>query len=145
MGCVAGRLHCLTWVTLVALAGAGHVRPASADELTPMIPVPSGQDVRWVDTISDTSGPDGLTLRFRFLAPRIGGDQPVDPDTALADMQVLCENFALPRLPNVGPRPGQVVISLSDRVIPFGEADEEAVQYFEAYSVGNGTCEWELF
>ncbi|MCE5971897.1 DUF6497 family protein [Sinirhodobacter sp. WL0062] len=131
---------------MVALLMSAFARPVSAqDGAGVLVPVPSGQEVRWIDTISDAPGPGGLTMRFRFLAPQIGGEGPLDADLAATDMQALCDEFALPRLPVIGPRPAQVIISLSDRVVPFGETDEEAVQFFEAYSVVNGLCEWELF
>lgn len=107
--------------------------------------VPSGQPVQFLETISDAQGPMGLTLRFRFLAPQIGGTDPVEAEVALADMEALCNSFALERMPKLGPQPAQIVISLSDRDVPFGEVDEEAVQYFEAYSVQDGACVWEMF
>ncbi len=145
MGCAAGRGLVIGGVALAALA-TSLARPVSAEEAGALVTVPSGREVRWIDTISDAPGPDGLTLRFRFLVPGLGA--PVwqeAPERAEADMQALCDGFALPRLATVGPRPAQVVISLSDRVLPFGEVDETAVQFFEAYSVANGACEWELF
>ena len=121
-------------------------RPAlSQDGAGPAIAVPSGTEVHWIDTITDTQGPDGLTLRFRFLAPGIGGRQPLDPEMASMDMDALCKDFALPRISDMGPQPAQVVISLSDRVVPFGETDEEAVQFFQAYSIVDGACDWEMF
>ena len=48
-------------------------------------------------------------------------------------------------LPATGPQPSQIVISLSDRAVPFGEADPEATQFFEAYRVEGGACIWEMF
>ena len=146
MGRAAGRMQGLARGFMVALLMSAFARPVSAqDGAGVLVAVPSGQEVRWIDTISDAPGPEGLTMRFRFLAPQIGGGDPLDPDLAATDMQALCDEFALPRLSVIGPRPAQVIISLSDRVVPFGETDEEAVQFFEAYSVVNGLCEWELF
>ena len=110
------------------------------------IAVPSGQAVTLQDVIWNAAGPDGLTLRFRFLAPQIAreaGD--VDFETASADMLALCQTFALPRLAELGPQPQQIIISLADRVVPFGETSPDATQYFEAYSIENGTCIWEMF
>ncbi|MFN3294273.1 MAG: DUF6497 family protein [Gemmobacter sp.] len=92
-------------------------------------------------------GPAGLTVRFRFIAPRIareGGT--IDFDTAAEDMDHLCQTFALPRIETVtGPQPAQVVISLSDRPVEFGVITPEATQFFEAYSIEDGTCVWEAF
>lgn len=125
------------------LLAAAAATPALAEG--PIV-TPSGQSVTWIDTLHDTQGPDGLTVRFRFLAPAIarsGGT--VDAETAQADMQWLCDTFALPRLASTGPQPAQIVISLSDRPVAFGQPDPEATQYFEAYTPENGVCVWEMF
>ncbi len=122
-------------VQVVAAAGTGEI----------MVSLPSGLAVRWVETLSDAAGPAGLTLRFRFVAPEIAAPGGYDPETASTDMQALCDGFALPRLSSIGPRPAQVVIALADRLVPFGQADEAALQLFEAYSVIDGACVWELF
>lgn len=110
------------------------------------IAVPSGQPVTLLDVIWNEMGPDGLTLRFRFLAPQIartGGS--VDVDTATTDMQALCESFALPRISDFGPVPQQVIISLSDMNVPFGETAPEATQFFEAFTIRDGACIWEMY
>lgn len=107
------------------------------------IPVPSGQDVRLIEVIRDTQGPEGLTLRYRFLAPAIAAD--VDFDAAAQDMQALCENYALPRVPQTGPMPSQIIISLSAENLPFGEDSPDAVQYFEGYTLEDGHCMLSLF
>lgn len=124
----------------LSLALALGLSPAAlrADE---PIPVPSGQTVTWIDTISDAQGPEGLTARFRFLAPAIareGGT--VSLEAAHADMAFLCDTWVIPRLSGIGPQPVQVVVSLSDRPVPFGEADPEATQFFEAYRPEDGLC-----
>ncbi|WP_051294500.1 DUF6497 family protein [Gemmobacter nectariphilus] len=118
--------------------------PAFGQEL---VPVPSGQPVTFLDAIWNEPGPAGLTARFRFVAPQIaqqGGT--VDFDTASADMEDLCNTYALPRIETTtGPRPAQVVISLSDRPVEFGVISPEATQFFEAYSIQDGACLWEAF
>lgn len=110
------------------------------------IAVPSGQAVTWIDTIQAAPGSEGLTLRFRFLAPAIarqGGS--VDAEAAFADMQALCDGYALPRIATTGPAPAQIVITLMDRVVPFGAPAPEATQFFEAFSPTDGACIWEPF
>lgn len=110
------------------------------------IAVPSGQVVRFLDVIRAEPGPAGLTVRFRFVAPaiaRTGGT--VDAETAQADMEALCNLYALPRLAGTGPMPQQIIIVLSDREVPFGEPVPEATQYFEAYSFADGACFLEPF
>ncbi|RWR08675.1 DUF6497 family protein [Paenirhodobacter populi] len=132
-----------------ALAGLLSVGMAKAQEVAAMdpatVPVPSGQEVHWVETLHDLQGPAGLTLRFRFVAPGLGTDSAVSPEQVEDDMQALCNDYALPRVSNTGPQPAQIVISLSSRAIPFGSADETVAQYFDAFSIVDGACVWELF
>ena len=122
------------------LAAAGPVLAA------PEIVVPSGQAVTFVEVVADAAGPAGYTLRFRFLAPaiaRAGGT--VDAEAAFADMQALCDGYALPRVATTGPQPEQIVITLMDRPVPFGAAMPEATQFFEAFRPEGGACVWESF
>lgn len=110
------------------------------------IPVPSGQEITLLDVIWNEQGPNGLTFRFRFLAPGISRDGgTVDYDTAAADMLHLCQTYALPRIPQTGPQPQQIVISLSDRPVDFGATAPEATQFFDAFTLQDGTCIWEMF
>ena len=104
------------------------------------VTVPSGREVGLLDVITDAPGPKGATARFRFVMPGLTADD--DPS---ADMLALCDSFAVPRLAGITPEPQQIVIVLADRAVPFGESDPEAVQFFEAYGVKNGTCIWEMF
>jgi hypothetical protein len=109
---------------------------------TDLVPVPSGQAVTLQEVIWNVPGAQGLALRFRFVAPGLATR---DLETALADMQALCDAYAAPRLTDFGPVPAQIIISLADRPLPFGEAAPEAVQYFEAYRIENGACIWEIY
>ncbi|MDO9525794.1 MAG: DUF6497 family protein [Gemmobacter sp.] len=120
------------------------VTPVAAQDL---IAVPSGQQVLLQDVVLTEPGPDGLTARFRFIAPQIARNSgTVDFETAAADMEFLCNTYALPRVSTVtGPTPQQIVISLSDIPVPFGEIMPEATQFFEAYSFEDNACIWEIF
>lgn len=109
------------------------------------IPVPSGQKLWWVDVIHTAAGTNGLTYRFRFLAPQIGGRSPLSPEIALNDIEALCNSWVVPRLATPAPEPEQVIVSLSDRIVPFGQAAPEAVQYFDSFSVQDGKCIWEFY
>ena len=126
-------LVCLMW----AASSAG------AQEL---IAVPSGQAVTFLDAITDAPGPDGLAARFRFLASAIARDGgTVDAETAALDMDFLCGSFALDHIANIGPQPSQIIISMSDIDVPFGEVHPEATQFFNAYSIEDGVCVWDMF
>jgi hypothetical protein len=121
--------------------GAGAALGADAD-----IVVPSGQPITFVEVVRDAQGPEGLTYRFRFLAPQIAreGGQ-VTAEQALEDMAQICDSFALPRVTSALPEVQQIVISLSNRPIEFGQTDPEATQYFEAFSPGGDACIWNGF
>lgn len=117
--------------------------PLCAEE---MIDVPSGQPVTFLDVVHEAPGPEGLTYRFRFLAPaiaRVGGT--IDSEQALEDMAALCESYVLSRLAAPGPQPSQIIISLADRPVPFGQPDPEATQFFEAFRPEGSSCIWEGF
>ncbi len=110
------------------------------------VDVPSGQNVSFVELIRDDAGTTGETWRFRFLAPgiaRAGGT--VSLDAALEDMQAVCDAHVAPALVDRGVSTAQIIISLSDRDVPFGQADPAATQYFEAYMLEGGTCIWDQF
>ena len=112
-----------------------------------LIAVPSGQPVSLQEVVLNAPGPKGLTARFRFIAPQIArGGGTIDFDTASADMDHLCTSYALPRIATLtGPRPAEVVISLSDRPVAFGDSQPEATQFFEAYVIEGEECLWEAF
>ena len=86
----------------------------------------------------------GLVYRFRFVAPEFVADLQ-DFDVTRSDLEYLCNVVALPKLPNIGPEPSQIVISLADRESEFGVIDADLGQVFEAYSVQGDTCVWEVF
>jgi len=125
-----------------AESGGGRVVPGDGLVLA----LPSCQTVTLIETISNAPGPMGAVARFRFLAPEIAAEGgTVGFDTAAEDMLWLCQNYALARVAEFGPVPSQIIISLEDRPVPFGEADPDATQFFEAYSIENGACIWEVF
>ncbi len=112
----------------------------------PVIAVPSGQPVTWLETLSEPPGPDGSVVRFRFLAPAIDrATGHVGFEQAAEDMQHLCDTFALPRIAAADPPPDRIIISLASRPVAFGVTNSEVTRYFEAYRPGKGSCHWEGF
>jgi hypothetical protein len=103
---------------------------------------PSGQPVTLEEVLLDEN-PGALWVRFRFLAPQISGG--ADLDSAVQDMQALCDQVAVPYVAEYALEPDRVVVSLSDRIVPFGEANAEVTQFFELYSLQDGACIWEEF
>lgn len=125
---------------LAGVFGAGAALGADAD-----IAVPSGQPITFVEVVRDAQGPEGLTYRFRFLAPQIAREGGlVTAEQALDDMAQICDSFALP-VTSAFSEVQQIVISLSDRPVEFGQTDPEATQYFEAFSPDGDACIWNGF
>lgn len=130
----------LLLLLLLAVLAATRLR-ASDDP----IPVPSGQAITLQEVVWDAPGPMGLTIRFRFVAPGIAPGMGINFDQAVTDMQTLCDTYALPRIAEFGPQPAQVIISLEDRPMPFGSIEPDATQFFEAFSIGEDACVWEIY
>lgn len=133
----ASRIPVALAASLLLAAGACE------DEAPPVgdaVAVPSGRVVQALDVITDLQGPEGATARFRFVVPGLMPDE-----DASADMRAVCDSYALPRTEAMVPAPQQIVITFADRAVPFGEPAPEAVQFFEAYSLRDGACVWEMF
>lgn len=108
----------------------------------PTVEVPSGRTLSLIDVITNAPGPAGAAARFRFLAP---GLAPEEVEAAAADMQVVCDSFALERTDGMVPEPQQIIITFMSAEVPFGEAAPDVVQFFESFRIENGTCLWEVF
>ena len=106
------------------------------------VAVPSGRALSLIDIVTNAPGPAGATARFRFLAPGLSRDE---AETAAADMQALCDGYAIQRIDGMVPAPQQIVISFAGAAVPFGEAAPDVVQFFESYRIENGACVWEVF
>ncbi len=116
--------------------------PAATSETE--ITLPTGHTVTFHEVIQSEPGTSGLAVRFRFIEPDLAEvKEQTDYSVLEADMQFLCETYALERIANIGPQPAQVIISIADREVAFGEADPTATQIFEAYRPVDGACIWE--
>lgn len=109
--------------------------------LTQDMPVPSGMATQFVEVVLE---PDTGFARFRFLAPDLG-----QPGSELSDISQdfvwLCEHMALPALIQTGWEADQIVISIADRPLAFGETSPDVVQYFDGFSISGSSCLWEPF
>jgi len=137
----ARRIHPLRvpiWFGVLALVAACQEDPPAGDA----VEVPSGRKLSLIDIVTNAPGPAGATARFRFLAPGLSTDE---AEAASADMQVLCDSFAIKRIDGMVPQPQQIVISFADAAVPFGEAAPDVIQFFESFRPENGACVWEVF
>lgn len=136
-GGISGSMKCGAALGLalgVLVAGAGGVGAE--------ISVPSALELELQDVILE---PDAERARFRFIAPALAGEGAPGYDDVLDDFAYLCAVYALPALEANGWRATEIVISLADRAVVFGQANPEAVQYFEAFRIENDSCFWEGF
>ena len=108
-----------------------------------VIALPSGGQARLYEVLTDRPG-EGLTYRFRFVQEGFTVDD-ARFDAVMADLEHLCNAYAVRRLSSIGPKPGQLVISLAERETVFGEPEPDVTQVFEVFSVENDTCIWEEF
>jgi len=122
---------------------AGIIGVVAAGALAEGVVAPSGQAVTLLDLILE---PEAGLARFRFLAPALDpAGQGLVHDDVAGDFQWLCETVALPEMQAEGWQMAQIVISLSDREVPFGASDPDATQFFEGFSVDGAACIWEPF
>ncbi|MCG7627429.1 DUF6497 family protein [Epibacterium sp. MM17-32] len=106
------------------------------------IRVPSGQPISLSEVLLDKA-PGALWARFRFVAPEIASQ--TSQGASATDIDHLCATLALPYLAHHDLHPERVVISLSDRALPFGQSAPEATQFFETYRIEGDACIWEGF
>lgn len=107
-----------------------------------LVAVPSGLKL-WLHEIRREA--DHGIVRYRFIAPEISRDVgKVSFQDVEADLEALCQTVALPSL-TAEDTPTQIVISLSDRAVEFGQSNPDATQFFEAFSLQDGRCVWEGF
>lgn len=110
------------------------------------IAVPSGQSVSLLDIIWNSEGPDGPAPRFRFVAPAIARDGgSIGYDAAEADLQHLCDSFAMAKLAERGLNAPLVLLAMADRAVEFGVPDPMATQYVDAFRIEGTTCVREIF
>ncbi|MGR3323150.1 MAG: DUF6497 family protein [Pseudooceanicola sp.] len=126
------------FTNIVAAGGvlAWAATTATGQEEAPA--VPSGI-VLTLQEVRRDAGAAGM-IRFRYIAPAIAeaGFAAVE-----ADFPVLCETQVLTWL-SMQPEPAErVVISMSERAVPFGEAVPDVVQFFEVFRLEGAACIWE--
>lgn len=101
--------------------------------------IPSGLTPQLYDVVIEAE--QGIA-RFRFVLPELAT---VGYDRIADDFGWLCQNWALPELAANGWTAQTVIVSIGDREMPLGAVDPDAMQFFEGYAIGSGTCEWEPF
>ncbi|SHK00675.1 hypothetical protein SAMN05444000_1176 [Shimia gijangensis] len=132
------------WLTVFTALGGAYAGPATAGDLKEVLTVPSGYEFHLQEMLFETRQDNSEVARFRYVMPIIG-QEGVTFDDVEFDFLFLCEVEALRSLEKQSKTVDQVIISLSDRETEFGATTSVATQFFEAYSVKDGSCIWEGF
>ena len=130
-------------IGFVAL-GSSVASAVMAGDTEEYMAVPSGYEYYLHEAIFETRQDNSLVARFRYVMPIIG-QEAVTFDDVEFDFLFLCETQALRGLEKEQKEVDQVIVSLSDRETDFGSTTSVATQFFEAYSIENGSCIWEGF
>ncbi|MBO9477330.1 hypothetical protein J7382_07280 [Shimia sp. R11_0] len=105
--------------------------------------MPSGNEIHLQEMLFETRADDTRVARFRYVMPLMR--QGIDFTEIEEDFFHLCIGVAVPYLAVSEETVDQVIISMADRETDFGVTTHLAKQYFEAFSVQDGTCIWEGF
>ena len=97
------------------------------------------------DLAAIAAGPDRAPDDVEGDMPLPAAPDILMQDPAHRDIVFLCENFALPQITLMQPRPTQVVISMASAPSTFGSFDPNIVQLFEGFSIpmDRDACVWE--
>jgi hypothetical protein len=114
-----------------------------AGPLVAQTALPSGFNAELMEGFVEIQ-PDGARwARFRYVMPALADDAVYDK--VQSDFAVLCDDTAVPMLHAAGEEVSQVVVSLMDKPLEFGQSDPGTVQYFEVFTIREGRCIWEEF
>lgn len=105
--------------------------------------MPSGNDISLQEVLFETRDDASRVARFRYVMPLLR--QGIAFTEIEEDFFHLCIGVAVPYLAVSEEKVDQVIISMADRETEFGVMTHLAQQYFEAFSVQDGTCIWEGF
>ncbi len=136
------KLHIISLAAVMLLTLSLGAKAHSGQTEVELLVLPSGLETTLQERVTDETGA-GPVHRFRFVAPDFTGA--VDLETVTADLEFLCNGYALETLSAEGAEAGQIIISLADKPSEFGIYDPDITQVFEAYRVENGLCIWEIF
>jgi hypothetical protein len=106
------------------------------------MPVPSGTQMTLFEVLFEQE-PVPLA-RFRFVVPAIAQGA-VSFGDLLPDIEYLCGTVAVPALAANGWTTGEIVISLSEQELTFGENAPDITQYFQPFSIQGDACQMEDF
>lgn len=100
---------------------------------------PSGRTLSLCEVLAETQPSGDVWAVVRV----VDADLPTGGIPDHADHDWACARWGLPAI-DVTPRPVRIVVQIMAQPFPRGEAAQGITQSIEAYSIGDGSCEWEL-
>lgn len=129
------------WTSVVALGVlCAATTTVQGQEEAPA--VPSGILLSLQEILEEPQPDGALWLRLRYVAPDLTRDARMQID---GDFESLCISQAVPYTPVAGDAASEVVISIASAPVEFGANAPNIVQFFEVFSLKDGTCIWEGF
>lgn len=109
-------------------------------------PPEAGTSIATAEQTDDSPAPH-IQLRVMGRGHDAGTQQPApwQTDPITQDLHWLCRHYALPRIASPAPRPSQIVISITERPLPFGQFSSDTTQVFESFILppDRADCLWE--
>jgi hypothetical protein len=81
-------------------------------------------------------------VRLRLVAAEIADQESYGFDLIERDFQALCDSEGLRLVAKFAPNAREIVVSVASEAMPFGDSAPNVVQYFDVFSVTDGTCVW---
>ena len=82
------------------------------------------------------------TVRLRLVAAELADQTRYGFEAIEPDFLALCEGEGLRIVANFAPNAREVVVSVSSAAVPFGDSVPNVVQYFDVFTIIDGTCVW---
>ena len=81
-------------------------------------------------------------VRVRLVAKEIADQDLYGFEVIEKDFQALCDSEGLRIVAKFAPNAREIVVSVASETVPFGDSAPNVVQYFDVFSVTDGTCVW---
>lgn len=81
-------------------------------------------------------------VRMRLVATEIADQDLYGFDVIEQDFQALCEGEGLRIVAKFAPNARELVVSVASEVTAFGDSTPNVIQYFDVFTVTDGTCVW---
>ncbi|WP_298257305.1 DUF6497 family protein [uncultured Litoreibacter sp.] len=82
------------------------------------------------------------SVRLRLVAEEIADQTAFGFEVIEQDFQALCDSEGLRIIAKFAPNAREIVVSVASQATEFGESVPNVIQYFDVFTVTDGTCVW---